>query len=313
MKVVKPAKLSKGDVIGLISPASSPDDVTRIERAAKYFESAGYRVKPGKHLGKYHGYLAGTDEERLEDLHDMFGDKNVKAVICLRGGYGSPRLLGKISYKIISKNPKIFVGYSDITSLQMAFLARCGLVTFAGPMAAVDFHSSVEKYTEEIFWRMVTSDKAPGDFTPDVERETIFHGDKDTEGRIIGGNLALFCASAGTPYLPSLKNKIVLTEDIGEPPYRIDRLLNQLMLLKGWDRVNGLIAGVFSDSEEPDKEKRTLTAEEVFTDYFGRLNVPYVTNFPHGHIKRNHTIPFGVNVKISPKKKRIRFLESAVI
>lgn len=313
MEVLKPLKLRKGDLIGLISPASSPDDLTRIERAVKYFESLNYRIKLGDNIGKYYGYLAGTDEERLTDLHSMFEDKNVKAIICLRGGYGSPRLLGKINYKLIRKNPKIFVGYSDITSLQMAFLAKCGLVTFAGPMAAVDFHSEVEKYTEEIFWRMVTSGKPFGDYQPDENREVTFTGDEEAEGRVIGGNLALFCSSAGTPYLPHLKNKIVLIEDVGEPPYRIDRLLNQLMLLRGWQQVRGLISGIFTDSEEPDKEKRTLTADQVFSDYFGRLTVPFATNFPHGHIKRNHTIPFGVKIKLSPKKKRIRFLESAVI
>ncbi len=313
MKIVKPSKLNKGDVIGLISPASTPDDLTRIEKSVKYFESLGYKVKTGKNIGKYRGYLAGTDEQRVEDLHGMFTDKDVKAIICLRGGYGSPRLLDKISFKLIRNNPKIFVGYSDITALQMAFLAKCGLVTFAGPMAAVDFHSNVEPYTEEIFWAMVTSAKKFGDYRLDPERETSFYGAKEVQGRVIGGNLALFCSVAGTPFMPSLKNKIMMVEDVSEPPYRIDRLLNQLMLLKGWDEVQGLISGVFSDSDEPDKEKKTLTAEEVFSDYYGQLNIPYVMNFPHGHIKKNHTIPFGIEVKISPKKKNIRFLEPAVI
>ncbi len=140
MKIMKPKKLAKGDVIGIISPASSTDDPARIEQGVTYFEKIGYRVEVGKNVGKVHGYLAGTNEERLEDLHAMFKNKNIKAIVCVRGGYGSPRILDKIDYRIIRNNPKIFVGYSDITALQMAFLEKAGLVTFAGAMLAVDFY-----------------------------------------------------------------------------------------------------------------------------------------------------------------------------
>ena len=143
MSIQKPKRLNKKDVIGIISPASSPDEFSRVERGVKYLEGLGYRVKIGANVGKNHGYLAGTDQERVDDIHTMFKDKNVKAIFTLRGGYGAFRLLDRIDYRIIKNNPKIFVGYSEITALQMAFLEKAGLITFAGPIVAVDFYDEV--------------------------------------------------------------------------------------------------------------------------------------------------------------------------
>jgi muramoyltetrapeptide carboxypeptidase len=162
MALQKPKKLNQKDVIGIISPASSPDDFSRVERGVKYLERLGYRVKVGANVGKNHGYLAGTDQERVDDIHSMFKDKNVKAVFTLRGGYGAFRLLDKIDYRLIKNNPKIFVGYSEITSLQMAFFEKAGLISFAGPMVAVDFCDEVSPYTNELFWAMITSNKKLG-------------------------------------------------------------------------------------------------------------------------------------------------------
>lgn len=162
MPIQKPKRLNKKDVIGIISPASTPDEFTRVEKGVKYLEGLGYRVKVGANVGKNHGYLAGTDQERVDDLHAMFKDKTVKAVFTLRGGYGAFRLLDKINYRTIKNNPKIFVGYSEITALQMAFLEKAGLITFAGPMVAVDFYDEVSEYTSENFWATITSNKKIG-------------------------------------------------------------------------------------------------------------------------------------------------------
>ena len=162
MILQKPKKLNKKDVIGIISPASSPDELTRIQTGVKYLESLGYRVKVGANVGKNHGYLAGTDSERVDDIHSMFKDKNVKAIFTLRGGYGAFRLLDKIDYRVVKNNPKIFVGYSEITSLQMAFFEKAGLISFAGPMVAVDFYDEVSAYTDELFWATITSNKKLG-------------------------------------------------------------------------------------------------------------------------------------------------------
>lgn len=314
MRIVKPKKLNKGDLIGVISPASSPEESIRIEQGVKYLEKLGYRVKVGKNVGKTHGYLAGEDDERLEDFHSMFKDKNVKAIFSLRGGYGAFRLIDKIDYKLISQNPKIFVGYSEITSLQNAIFSKTGLVTFAGPMVAVDFWNEVSPYTTEIFWKIVTSNKKlgrvklPEDYTNGLPN--LCKG--MASGRIIGGNLAVFAALLGTEYFPPMKDKILIIEDINEKPYKIDRLLNQLRLAKVFKQVKGIILGRFVDCYEPDPNTKTLSLGEVIDDYICSLKIPIVYTFPYGHIKELVTIPYGVSVKINGTKGFVEFTEGAV-
>jgi len=313
MSAQKPQRLRKGDAIGIISPASSPDDLGRINKGVTYFEKLGYQVEVGKNVGKYSGYLAGTDEERVEDLHAMFADKKIKGIVCVRGGYGSPRLLDKINYRLIKKNPKIFVGYSDVTALQLAFFRRANLVTFGGPMLAVDFHSEVNPYTEENFWRTVTSTKKIGKVRlPENETLLPLTGGK-AEGEIIGGNLSLVLALLGTPYFPKMKNKILFIEDVDEAPYRIDRMLNQLAIAGILGKISGVLLGEFTECEEKDQEKKSLKLEEVLQNYLGDLNIPVIKNFPHGHRKANLTIPFGISTKINAEKGYVEFLESAVI
>jgi muramoyltetrapeptide carboxypeptidase len=313
MKIIKPKKLSKGDVIGIISPASSSDDILKVESGVRYLEKQGYKVEVGKNVGKFHGYLAGKDDERVEDIHYMFKKRNINAIMCVRGGYGSPRLLDKIDYKLIKDNPKIFIGYSDITALQMAILSKTGLVTFAGPMLAVDFADEISGFTEEIFWAMITSNKKLGKITqPDDEK--IFALVKGSaKGRIVGGNLSLLSSLVGTNYLPDFKDKILLLEEIGELPYRIDRMLNQLRLAKVFNVINGVILGTFIDCNETDPLKKTLTLGEVISDYFAKLKIPVVYNLKHGHVKDSLTIPIGITAKLNASRNYLEFDESAVI
>lgn len=315
MRVVKPKRLNKGDLIGVISPASSPDETIRTEQGVRYLEKLGYKVKVGKNVGKTNGYLAGLDGERLEDFHSMFIDKNVKAIFCLRGGYGAFRLLDKIDFKLIKQNPKIFVGYSEITALQNAIFTKTGMVTFAGPMVAVDFWNEVNTYTAEIFWKIITSNKKfgkielPEDYTnglPNLHSGIV-------SGRVIGGNLAVFTALLGTEYFPPMKDKILLIEDINEKPYKIDRLLNQLRLAKVFKQIKGIILGRFVECYEPDPNTKTLSLGEVIEHYIGSLKMPILYTFPHGHIKELVTIPFGISVKMNATKGFVEFTESAVI
>lgn len=312
MNYIKPKRLRKGDVIGIISPASSVEDETLIKKGIEYLEGLGYRAELGKNLGKQRGYLAGTDEERVEDIHQMFRDKNIQAIFCLRGGYGAFRLLDKIDYQLIKKNPKIFVGFSEITSLQMAFLTKANLVTFSGPMIASHFANDVSGYTEEKFWRMLTSKSKPENIILSDEQIKSTVKINKASGRIIGGNLAVFTAMIGSGYLPSLKDRILLLEEISEPPYKIDRMLNQLRLHKVFDKVSGVILGNFVDCEEPDKKKNSWTLEEVFEDYFKKLKIPVIRSFQHGHSKNIFTIPMGININLNFKKRRIEFAEKVV-
>ena len=312
MKIIKPKRLGKGDLIGIISPASSSDDILKVESGVRYLEKNGYKVEVGKNVGRYHGYLAGDDSLRLNDLHYMFKKKEVKAIICIRGGYGSPRLLDKIDYKLIKNNPKIFVGYSDITALNMAFFEKAGLITFNGPMVSVDFSDEVSLFTEENFWKILTSNKKLGRITLPNNDKLFQLAKGNTTGRIIGGNLALLASLQGTNYFPNLNDKILFLEDVGELPFRIDRMFNQLRLSNVFNQIKGIVLGAFIDCHETDPLKKTLTLGEVVDDYLSKLKIPVVYNFPNGHLKDIITIPNGIKIKLNASRSFIEYLEGAV-
>ena len=312
MRIIKPAKLKTGDVVGIIAPASAPVDPTKLENGIRYIEKNGYRVELGKNVSKINGYLAGTDQERADDLNSMFKNKDVKAIICLRGGYGASRILDKINFKLIRSNPKILVGYSEITALQMAILQKTGLVTFAGPMIATDFGNGVTSYTEDFFWRIVSSNKKIGRLKYPDNDKLVAITKGSASGRIIGGNLSVFAALTGTEYFPELKGRILMFEEVDELPYKVDRLLNQLRLLKLFKQIKGIILGRFVDCIEHDTSKRTLTLGEVMEDYMKDLKIPVLYTFPHGHIKDKVTVPFGINVKMNASKGFVEYSESAV-
>jgi muramoyltetrapeptide carboxypeptidase len=297
---MKASALKKGDTIALIAPASTPAARERITASVKYFEKLGYRVELGKHIENKYGYLAGTDEERLDDLHTMFRRKDVKAIFFIRGGYGSIRLLPFIDYKLIEANPKILVGYSDATSLFAAIYKKTGLQSmFFGPMPGVDIWDGFDHFAEECLWRNLTSKKAYG-LLPAKKDEIDAMGKSrrgTAEGRVVGGNLAVFSSILGTPYTPNLSGSILLFEDIGEEPYRIDRFLAQLRAAGAIERAKGIMLGQFSDCG-PVKGRPSLTLKQVFKDYFGDVAAPVVTNLPFGHIRRQWTIPYGAKILI---------------
>jgi len=312
MSIIKPKRLNHGDTIGIISPASSPDDLSKINRGVEYLEKIGYRVEIGKNVGNQEGYLAGSDLQRLSDLHEMFRNKNIKAIFSIRGGYGSGRLLDKIDYHLIRNNPKIFVGYSDITALQLAFFSQTGLVTFGGPMVAVDFHDEISPFTEEVFWRTITSNKKIGRIqNPRNEKFYLLNKGRG-QGRLLGGNLSILTSLIGTEYLPKFKDSILILEDVNEAPYRIDRMLNQLRLAKILKKVKGIILGHFIDCYETDPAKQTFSLNEVIIEYFQNSELPVLYNVKHGHIKENITIPFGLKCSLNATRGFIEILENAV-
>jgi muramoyltetrapeptide carboxypeptidase len=311
MKILKPPALKKGDVIGIVSPASSPDDFTRIEQGVKYLESLGYRVKLGKHIFKRYGYLSSTDDERADDLNEMFADEKVKAIICVRGGYGTPRLLDKVDYNLIKKKPKIFVGYSDITALQLAIFKKTGLVTFSGPMLAVDIYSNFDSFAEDFFWRILTSREKKIEIkNPNgVELNTLKSG--KATGTLLGGNLSLIASIMGTKYQPSFNGSVLVIEDIGEEPYRIDRYLSQLKNSGVLYKINACILGQFTDCAPKEPEK-SLTLEQIFNDYLGNLRIPVISNLSYGHIPQKLTLPLGARVRVDAKRQKITIIESVL-
>ncbi len=311
MKPIQPPKLNKGDLIGIVTPASPVADATRIEKSVRYLESLGYRVQVGGNVGKVNGYLAGTDEERAADLHTMFADKKVKAIFCVRGGYGTPRLLSLLNYKLIARNPKIFVGYSDITALQLAFWKKCGLITFHGPMAGVEMANQIDPFTEEMFWRSVTSTKKLGTISlPDEPKVELLNKGK-ASGRLLGGNLSLIVSLFGTPYHPDYANSIIFIEEITEEPYRVDRMMMQLHNSPVFKKANGMLLGQFTDCVPADLTKPSLTTDEVLRDAALKFAKPTLTNLPFGHISKKITLPVGLRVRLDATNKTIKFLEAA--
>lgn len=311
MKPLKPQRLQKGDLIGIISPASTIADPSRIQRGVAYLEGQGYRTVVGEHVLNTYGYLAGTDEQRVGDLHAMFRNPEVKAIMCIRGGYGTPRLLSLVNYRLVARNPKIFVGYSDVTSLQLALWKKCSLVTFQGPMVGVDMPEPLDAFTEELFWRMLTSRKKIGPVLgPDEPVNTVSAG--KASGLLMGGNLAHLVASMGTPYLPSFKGNLLFLEDIGEEPYRIDRMMSQLRHAGILRQASGILGGKFTDCAPKDPAKPSLTLDDIFRELAGITPRPFMSNLPFGHEAKKITMPIGIRARMDAAKHTLEILEGAV-
>lgn len=312
MKILKPLRLKKGDLVGIVSPASPISDHSKIERGVRYLESLGYRVLVGDNTVKTVGYLAGTDSERVADLHSMIRNKSVKAIICVRGGYGTPRLLHLIDYALIARNPKILVGYSDITALELAIWRKSRLITFQGPMLGVDFSDKVDPFTEEMFWRLVTSGATPGmvALPPNPVVKALFPG--KVKGRLLGGNLALVVSIIGTLYQPDFSGSVLFIEDIGEEPYRVDRMLMQLRHALVFSRVRGVLAGQFTECTPKDLSQPSLTLDEVLAETAQAACVPFLTNLPFGHVDQKMTLPVGLKVSVNVDTGTLEFLEAAV-
>ena len=302
--LIRPRHLSPGDTLGIVAPASAPPDPVAIDRGVAALEKLGYKVKLAPNVRNRLGFLAGTDQERADDLMGMFTDPDVKAILCVRGGYGTPRLLPLLDYKLIRKNPKIFVGYSDITALHCAFLTKAQLISFHGPMLNSDFaQSEMPDFTVQSFLRTLSLTTSPDTSLPyDISRgyrqETVKILRRGiARGQLIGGNLSLLCSVIGTPWQPAFKGRILFLEDVGEQPYRFDRMLTQLSNAGLLQEVAGIAIGQNADCEDP-KAKTTKdyrqTLEDVLKDRLLALKVPIVTGLPFGHIPHNATLPVGI-------------------
>lgn len=310
MKIIKAKVLHKGDVIGIAAPASPPSSIDDLNKGIRYLEHIGYRIEVGKHVYKKFGYLAGEDKCRAADLNNFISNPRVKAIFMVRGGYGSHRILQMIDYKSLKRNPKIIVGYSDITAIQLAVLKKIGLVTFAGPMVAPDFSKPISENTEELFWRSITSTKSVGGISEyQSESFQLIHR-KKAEGILLGGNLSVISSLVGTPYIPSFSNSILILEDIQEAPYRIDRMLHQLKLANKFKNLSGVVLGDFSTCKGEDN-KPTFTLQEIFNFVFKKY--PLMSNARFGHIKNALTIPYGIKCRMDTRRNELFFLESAVV
>jgi len=308
--MIKPKALKFGDTLGLIAPASNTTE-ENVQRSIKKLVELGFKVREGKSLYKRHGFLAGDDQTRAQDINEMFADPEVDGIICIRGGTGAPRILELLDYDVIKKNPKVFIGYSDITVLHIAFNQICNLVTFHGPMVSSNMIDDFDDYSKEGLFRLIMDPDAYGKLeNPEGEEIVTINGGIGI-GQLAGGCLALVCSTLGTPYEIDTKGKILVLEDLGEEPYKVDRMLNQLRLAGKLQEANGIILGTFEDSAPKGGYQDSQPMEEVFDDHLKRLGVPAIYNLRIGHCKPVMTIPLGVYAKLDADKKEIHLLENA--
>jgi len=300
LPLIKPPRLRPGDLIGIISPAG-PVDESELKPDLELLESSGFRIHIAPHVYDRQGYLAGDDEARLSDLHALFQDRKIKAIICARGGYGTLRLLDRIDYDLIRENPKIIVGYSDITALLMAINKKTGLITFHGPM--VRGLSALHDNSRESLFRLISSNQ-PVSFSPMAGNPLIVGR---ATGPLIGGNLSLICHLIGTPFLPSLEGSLLFIEDKGEPLYRIDRMLTHLALAGQLKGIAGLIGGEFIKCGDPS------AVDDLLNTAASELEIPLITGFPIGHGLKNTALPLGIPARLDADSMTLSTLEPCVI
>jgi muramoyltetrapeptide carboxypeptidase len=302
-------RLKPGDTIGVIAPASIVEE-EKIKTATGLLESLGYYVRLGASCKSQWYSFAGEDLVRASDINTFFKDPNVDVILCLRGGYGSIRLMDRIDYKLIKENPKVFIGYSDITLLHLAFNQRSNLITFHGPMLASNMAGDYDPQTIQSLLTGVCHGVQPYVIENEAGQDLKSLVDGIAEGQITGGNLITLVSALGTPYAPDLNGKILFIEEVGEPPYRIDRALTQLFQSGKLRQVVGIILGSFTDCTPSDD--RDMALMEVLQDRLGNLGVPIVYNFRSGHCKPMMTLPLGARARIDGNNPAINILESVV-
>lgn len=316
-KIIKPKALKAGDTIGIVSPASAIFESEPYEIAKESYEVMGLKVKFGNYVKSRHGHLAGTDEERAEELNAMFKDPSVNAISALRGGAGSARLLDKLDYKLIKNNPKIFIGYSDITALHLAIFKKTGLVTFHGPLATSTWNSFSTSHFKDLLFEkealLLENPKDKGDALTETKNRISTITPGKASGQLLGGNLSVLTGIMGSDYFPTnWKGKILYLEDVGEKIYAIDRMLSQLYLGGVFKEISGFIFGKCTDCTPGGKGYGSLTLEEVIAHYIKPLGIPAFSGAMIGHIDDNFTIPNGIKAEINADRGTIQLLSPAV-
>ena len=313
---VKAPALKPGDTIAFVAPAA-PIEMAPILEYAQHLEKMGFKTLIPKNLERKAGYLAGTDEERAGELNAMIRDPQVRAIFACRGGYGLTRILDRIDYTALRKSPKIVTGYSDLTALHLAIAREARLITFHAPMVTRDFWKRDRAdvaYRADSFRRAIFADQyktARTGYTFEVPADgrPIKLVGGIAQGRLLGGNLSLICATLGTKYAIEPKQAILFIEDVNEAPYRVDRMLSQLRLAGVLDAVAGVVVGSFTTKDGKDNKD----VDRVLREYLGALKVPVLMNFPVGHTVRNATLPHGARVEIDADRAVLRVLENPVL
>ncbi|MEM7627208.1 MAG: LD-carboxypeptidase [Planctomycetota bacterium] len=316
----QPATLAPGDTIMLVAPAGPPRE-ERVRLAAKRLEAIGYRVVIPEGFFERTGYLAGDDATRAAELNAAFADPAIDAIFPVTGGFGTTRILHLLDYETIAAKPKVFIGFSDITGLHIAFHQHAGLATFhsPNPQWGLGSDDGLHPLAERYFWRALTgpnpdqSDNRPG-YLIDPARD---NADAETKprtvaggratGPIVGGNLAVLVALMGTPHELDTAGKILFVEDVNESPYRVDRMLRTLKSAGKLDDAAGVLLGRFTKSKIDENDG--VTVDDVFDDYFRDAPYPVLAHFPAGHVRDNVTLPFGVPAELDADAQTLRILD----
>ena len=312
--MIYPKPLKQGATIGLVQPSGAISK-ERYKKAIEKIESLGFTIYQLPELPRKLGYLGGSDQEKVDELHHMFTNPEVDAIWCVRGGYGTQRHLHLLDYELIAQNSKPFIGFSDITALANSITKECGFVTYHGIMGVSEF----SEFDVSIFRKVVFDQDFPVHLTP-LEKhvnaaDTAFHPFVIKKGialgKLVGGNLALLAAAIGTPFDVDYSGKILFLEDISEAPYSIDRMLTQMIHAGKLDNVAGVALGIFKDCHPKDhgwEDEDSLSLREVIEDRLSHLNVPVLYGLPFGHIDENATLPIGGNAKLDADNMELTLL-----
>lgn len=314
-KMIKPNALKKGDLVGVVAPGTavpSPDDLFRANEILSKLE---LRAKFGSSIAKGSNYRTRSVQERLDDLMEMFLDNEVRAIFCIRGGYGSGQLLDKIDYSIVSNNPKIFLGYSDITALHIAFNRFAKIITFHGPMLLSPFTKyTFENLSSIIFGKnkqpIIENPTESDNIRSNHYIRTIISG--RTNGVVVGGNLSIICSLLGTNFQYNFEDTILILEDVQEEPYRIDRMLNQLRLSGILAKANGIIFGECKDCHPTNQNVWDLSLGEVLDFYFSKLNKPSCYGLCIGHTPDQATFAIGARAEFDADRGTLAYIENVV-
>lgn len=306
-----PRPLAPGDTVALVSPSSAVSDPLDLQLAREVMEALGLRVVTGAHYAERRGHLAGSDAERAGDLNAAFADPDVAAIVCTRGGSGAARLLPLLDYEAIRANPKALLGYSDVTALHCAIQARTGLVTFHGPIGTGSWNRFNADQFRRVFFerelmRYENRIEAGDELVPRRNRtRTLVPG--QARGRLLGGNLTVLTALAGSPYLPDFDGAILFLEDVSEAPYRVDRMLSTLKLMGVLDRIAGFVFGECTDCD-PGDGYGSLTLAQILDDFIVPLGIPAYTGAMIGHIREQFILPVGGEVELDADAGTLRLL-----
>ncbi len=310
-KPVLPARLKPGSRVALVAPSGPLPEPEDLDRAAEHCRALGLQPVVMPSSGKTWGYLAGTDQERLADLNTAMADHTIAGIWCLRGGSGLSRIVDRVDFDTFARQPKVVLGYSDITVLLLAIWTRTGVVTFHGPVARAHLTDFSRSHLERVLFHSGTIAALDPAESGDAAEPIVTIAPGTARGRLVGGNLSLLQTLIGTEYFPELDGAILFLEDVHEAIYRIDRILAHLRLTGALRRLAGVAIGRFTDIP-PNVGDEVFGLAGGWQTYFGELGIPVAAGFPFGHIASQWTLPVGVRAELDATNGRLTLLEPAV-